>query len=550
MPLTTHIKKKRENRQKNKKKKAGEKKFPNQDMNMELDHVVKFLQGKTILVTGATGFLAKIFVEKILRIQPNVNKLYLLLRAADAKSATKRLHSEIIDTKLFTILRDNWGSEFDSFISTKVIAVPGDISSENLGVNESKLREQMLKEIEIVVHVAATTGFNERYDVALAINTFGAFNALNFAKKCDAIKLFLHTSTAYVCGEQVGIILEKPFSMDDTLLKTCKLDITEEKRIVEEKLDELRFQHAPNEVIKSEMMEFGLKRAKLYGWPNTYVFTKAMGEMLLGNFKGDLPLVIIRPTMIASTYKEPFPGWIEGVRTIDSVIVSYGKGKLTCFPGYPSYALDVIPADMVVNAMAVAMVVHTNYQSCPAIYHVSSSFKNPIKFGDLHKFVYHYFTKKPWINRDGQRVKVRKGTVLSTVNGFFLYMWIKYVFPLKIQTTDSQKNLISGKKKDRGEGKRLLIKVLYLVNALSGQYFRQVYMDLNRKVKLAMRLAEFYKPYTFFKGIFSDTNLDKLRMVAQGRGIDMGVFDFDSKSIDWEDYMMNIHIPGLLRHAM
>ncbi|KAK6230133.1 hypothetical protein QUC31_001651 [Theobroma cacao] len=435
--------------------------FLAKNMNMELDHVVKFLQGKTILVTGATGFLAKIFVEKILRIQPNVNKLYLLLKAADAKSATKRLHSEIIDTELFTILRDNWGSEFDSFILTKVIAVPGDISSENLGVNESKLREQMLKEIEIVVHVAATTGFNESYDVALAINTFGALNVLSFAKKCDKIKLFLHTSTAYVCGEEAGIILEKPFSVDDTLLKTCKLDIIEEKRIVEEKLDELRFQHAPNEVIKSEMKEFGLKRAKLYGWPNTYVFTKAMGEMLLGNFKGDLPLVIIRPTMIASTYKEPFPGWIEGVRTIDSVIVSYGKGKLTCFPGYPNSALDVIPADMVVNAMVVAMSVHTSNQSCQTIYHV-----------------------------------------------------------------------------------------LYLVNILSCQYFRQVYMDLNRKIKFAMRLAEFYKPYAFFKGNFSDTNLDKLRMVAQGRGIDMGVFDFDSKSIDWEDYMMNIHIPGLLRHAI
>ncbi|KAK6229836.1 hypothetical protein SCA6_018787, partial [Theobroma cacao] len=294
------------------------------DMNMELDNVVKFLQGKTILVTGATGFLAKVFVEKILRLQPNVNKLYLLLRAADTNSATKRLNGEIISTELFRILRDGWGSEFDLFLSTKVIAVPGDISSENLGLNESKLREHMLREIEIVVHVAATTGFNE-----------------SFAKKCDKIKLFLHTSTAYVFGEQAGIILKKPFSVDDTLLKTCKLDIIEEKRIVDEKLDELRFQHAPNEVIKSEMKEFGLKRAKLYGWPNTYVFTKAMGEMLLGNFKGDLPLVIIRPTMIASTYKEPFPGWIEGVRTIDSVIVSYGKGKLTCFPGYPNSALDV-----------------------------------------------------------------------------------------------------------------------------------------------------------------------------------------------------------------
>ncbi|EOY12085.1 Uncharacterized protein TCM_030688 [Theobroma cacao] len=75
-------------------------------------------------------------------------------------------------------------------------------------------------------------------------------------------------------------------------------------------------------------------------------------------------------------------------------------------------------------------------------------------------------------------------------------------------------------------------------------------MDLNRKIKLVMRFAEVYKPYAFFKGIFSDSNLDKLQMVAQGRGVDMGVFDFDSKSIDWEDYMMNIHIPGLLRHAI
>ena len=55
-------------------------------------------------------------------------------------------------------------------------------------------------------------------------------------------------------------------------------------------------------------------RARLFGWPNTYVFTKAMGEMLVGKFKGDLPLVIVRPTIVTSTFKEPFPGWIEGVR--------------------------------------------------------------------------------------------------------------------------------------------------------------------------------------------------------------------------------------------
>ena len=55
-------------------------------------------------------------------------------------------------------------------------------------------------------------------------------------------------------------------------------------------------------------------RANLYGWPNTYVFTKAMGEMLLVHLKDNVPLIIVRPTIVTSTYNDPFPGWIEGFR--------------------------------------------------------------------------------------------------------------------------------------------------------------------------------------------------------------------------------------------
>lgn len=101
---------------------------------MELGSVVKFLEGKTILVTGATGFLAKstlssylfvcsiifclaknvghrsdlfvdrnaVFVEKVLRVQPNVKKLYLLLRASDAKAATLRFQNEVCCKRLIT----------------------------------------------------------------------------------------------------------------------------------------------------------------------------------------------------------------------------------------------------------------------------------------------------------------------------------------------------------------------------------------------------------------------------------------------------------------
>ncbi|KAE9461346.1 hypothetical protein C3L33_06748, partial [Rhododendron williamsianum] len=131
------------------------------------------------------------FVEKILRVQPNVKRLYLLLRAEDAKSASQRFHNE----DLFRVLKEKLGENLNPFISEKVTLVPGDITFENLGVNDPNLVEEMWKEVDIVVNLAATTNFDERYDVALHLNTFGAMNVLNFAKKCANIQLLLHVST-------------------------------------------------------------------------------------------------------------------------------------------------------------------------------------------------------------------------------------------------------------------------------------------------------------------------------------------------------------------
>ncbi|KAL1082114.1 hypothetical protein V6Z11_D09G113500 [Gossypium hirsutum] len=437
---------------------------------MELDNVAKFLQGKTILVTGATGFLAKVFIEKILRLQLNVNKLYLLLRTSNDKFATQRLENEITSTELFRILRDKWGSKFDALISSKVVAVEGDISSENLGLEDSKLREEMRKEIEIVVNSAATTCFNERYDVALGINTFGAFNVLNFGKKCDKIKLFLHISTAYVCGEKAGIILEKRFYMGEILKGTHSINIFEEKRTMEEQLAQLRCHGAPDKAIKSSMKEFGLKR------------------------------------------------------TFDSFIVSYGKGKLTCFPANPNTIIDVIPVDMVVNAMVVAMKVHyAERHVCETIYHVSSSFRNPLTLSDLRNLFHCYFIKNPWIDANGLRVKIGQLTFFSKANRYLLLMQMKYVLPLK---------------------------VLYLANILCCQRFKKIYKNLNRKINFAIQLAKLYEPYTFFLGSFNDGNLVELQRVAEEQGIDLVEFNFDSESIEWEAYMMNIHIPGLLKYGI
>ncbi|WRX32116.1 Fatty acyl-coenzyme A reductase [Theobroma cacao] len=281
---------------------------------MELGSALQFLDSKSILVTGATGFLAKIFVEKILRVQPNVKKFYLLLRAADHKSAIHRLHNEIIGKDLFKVLKEKYGKNFSSFISEKITLIPGDISHEDLGVEDSNLVQEMCREVDVVVNLAATTNFDERYDVALGLNTLGAKFVLNFAKKCVKLKVLVHVSTAYVSGERSGLILENSYNMGETLNGVSGLDINIEKKVVEEKLDELRSQGASEKEITQAMKDLGIERARMYGWPNAYVFTKAMGEMLVGYMKGNMPTVIIRPTIITSTYKEPFPGWAEGVR--------------------------------------------------------------------------------------------------------------------------------------------------------------------------------------------------------------------------------------------
>ncbi|RZB74990.1 Alcohol-forming fatty acyl-CoA reductase, partial [Glycine soja] len=82
---------------------------------------------KRLYITGATGFLAKLFVEKILRVQPNIKKLYLLLRSSNPHITTQRLHDEVIGKDLFKLLREMWRADFGSFISEKVLAIVGDV---------------------------------------------------------------------------------------------------------------------------------------------------------------------------------------------------------------------------------------------------------------------------------------------------------------------------------------------------------------------------------------------------------------------------------------
>uniref|UniRef100_A0A7N0TSH9 Fatty acyl-CoA reductase n=1 Tax=Kalanchoe fedtschenkoi TaxID=63787 RepID=A0A7N0TSH9_KALFE len=494
---------------------------------------VDSFRSKTVFVTGVTGFLGKVFIEKILRIQPNVKKLFLLIRAADDESAMQRLRDEVIGKDLFRVLRNEWGENFESFISQKLIPIVGDVSNPDLGL-DANVRKMICQEADFIVNIAAITDFDERYDVTLGINTFGVMHIMNMARECSKLQIFLHVSTAYVHGEKSGILPETTFSMDQIVDGTNDvISISNEKEISDRKLDELRSQKCSQAEEKQAMRDLGLQRARMHGWPNTYAFTKSMGEMVLEEMKGEVPLVIVRPTVVTSTYKDPFPGWVEGFRTVEAFAYHFARGKMNFVAADPNLIFDVIPVDMVVNLMIIAMAANCDKPGRYMIYQIGSSLRNPAKVTTLFKCFWHHFSKHPRLDKDGKIIKVSEFEIIPSMENFYKRIARRYILPLKVDRYN----------------------VIKLANIVMCHYMDGYCQKAERKIRFFVRLMELYRPYLFFKGRFDDKNTQELR-VEMGRGTSSSCSDetaiyleFDPKAIDWTDYFMNIQIPGVVKYV-
>lgn len=66
--------------------------------------------------------------------------------------------------------------------------------------------------------------------------------------------------SAYVSGERAGLILETSYGRGDTLNGVSGLDIDEEKKLVDQKLNELQAEGATAEEIKEAMKDMGIER--------------------------------------------------------------------------------------------------------------------------------------------------------------------------------------------------------------------------------------------------------------------------------------------------
>ncbi|WVY97448.1 hypothetical protein V8G54_029599 [Vigna mungo] len=486
--------------------------------------IVKFLRGKKFFITGATGFLAKVFIEKILRTEPDVGKMYLLIKAKNKQAAMDRLQNEIINTDLFRCLQQVHGKSYQAFMLSKLVPVVGNICEHNLGLDED-ISNVIEEEVDVIVNSAANTTFDERYDTAININTIGPCRLMNIAKKCKKLKLFLHVSTAYVNGQRQGRIMERPFSIGQCIAKEKfisevsptyipTLDVEGEINLVSNYKGDVQ-----DNLLAQKMKEIGLERARRYGWQDTYVFTKAMGEMMIDKLRGDIPVVVMRPSVIESTFSEPFPGWMEGNRMMDPIVLCYGKGQLTGFLVDPNGVLDVVPADMVVNATLAAMARHGVTQKADInVYQIASSVVNPLVFQDLAKLLYEHYSSSPCIDSKGRPIQVPLMKLFSSTEEFSGHLW---------------RDAIQKRGLTPSKGKKMSQKLENMCR---------------KSVEQAKYLANIYEPYTFYGGRFDNSNIQRLMESMSEE--EKKEFGFDVKSIDWKEYITNVHIPGLRRHVM
>lgn len=128
--------------------------------------IKEYFDDTHIFVTGSTGFLGKVLIEKLLRSCNGLSKIYILLRSKRGLASEQRFE-EFLTNKIFDNIREKTPEAL-----RKLVCIPGDINEPNIGLDESD--ERMLREkIHIVFHVAATVRFNEPLKDAANLNTFG-----------------------------------------------------------------------------------------------------------------------------------------------------------------------------------------------------------------------------------------------------------------------------------------------------------------------------------------------------------------------------------------
>jgi len=274
---------------------------------------------RVILLTGVTGFLGKVVLEELLRRREElrISRIYAVIRPRGSVSAERRFQREVVQSPCLARIPEGW---------TRHVTVVERSLGAGAGALPPAIRAELEANVTHALHTAATVAFGLPLAEAAQANVATSLDLLEIVRRFRRLERLVLVSTAYVTPHRGDTmpVLPEPVALPQ-----------------------------PAEELYAAILEGTADEAGLLaraGLPNTYTLTKSLAEHLLLERRGNVPLTILRPSIISAAWQHPFPGWIDSATGFGAFVVQLGLGRMRAVIGRAGAKLDLIPVDEVATA--------------------------------------------------------------------------------------------------------------------------------------------------------------------------------------------------------
>ena len=155
----------------------------------------------SILLTGATGAVGPHVLTELLHSE-TFDRVFVVVRPTAEHDPRQRLRDSL------RRLAAGTGQSCPSLLEHRLIPVAGDIRRDDLAL-DPQLADQVMREVDVVVHAAANTRFTAPEADLYDVNAAGTWRVLRLAGRCRRLRQVLIVSTTCVAGTRCGEIPER-----------------------------------------------------------------------------------------------------------------------------------------------------------------------------------------------------------------------------------------------------------------------------------------------------------------------------------------------------